>query len=316
MSHLIFAGERGDFGRLSRVAALGALLAATGTLPRRAEAQWVPGRDLFDFPIGTLAEAPALASRARIGLWNPAAIAGRDAARASFGVAALSTPSDQGVSAQLFGGAVAVRRDATVGISVARASVNDLLQTDEDPSSLGELRYESTLLSAFLARRSGRHVATGLALRYRTGQLGGTHRGAVAIDGGVLLDGLGARDARVAASTFLWTPASQQDARATYLGAADLRLAGADTSAEVRGGYSFASTERGVQEHFLFASGRRGVWEARGGVAHGESFGHARWRLRLGAGVYYARYAVAVAREENGAGLGGIYQFSLSSTLR
>ena len=131
----------------------------------------------------------------------------------------------------------------------------------------------------------------------------------------MLLDGLGARDGRVGASTFLWSPANQENERVTYTGAADLRLAG-DSAAEVRGGYSFATTERGVREHFLFASGRRGIWEGRGGLARAATFGDAQWRLRLGLGVYYARYAVAVAREENGAGLGAIYQFSLSSTLR
>jgi hypothetical protein len=315
MSHLIFASRRSPLATSTRAVAAATMLLASAAVPRFAAAQWVPGRELLDFPIGTLAEAPALATRARVGLWNPANIASRDAARTSFGIAALATPNDQGVSALLFGGARRMRRDLTVGLSVARASVRDLLQTDVDPSSQGELRYETNLVSAMVARRSGEHLATGLAVRYRAGQLAGTHRGAVAIDGGVLLDGLGKYDGRVAASTFLWSPANQENERVTYSGAADLRMTG-DSAAEVRGGYSFSTTERGVREHFLFASGRRGIWEGRGGVARGETFGDAQWRLRLGVGVYYARYAVAVAREENGAGLGAIYQFSLSSTLR
>lgn len=314
MSPLIFANERSGRMWSGYVARSSAVFVSWVLFPHALAAQWVPGRDLLDFPIGNLAEAPALASRARIGLWNPAAIAGREAARLSVGVAALTTPRDQGVSAQLLGGALRVPRGAIVGISVARASVSDLLRTDEDPRSLGELRYETTLVSALLARRSGEHLATGLAVRYRSGQLSGTRRSAVAIDGGVLLDGLGRRDARVAATTFLWSPANQ-DERPTYTGAADLRLAGVDSSGELRGGYSFSSTERSAREHFVFASGRHGIWEGRGGVARSESFGEARWRLRLGVGVYYSRYAVAVAREENGADLGAIYQFSLSSTV-
>ena len=315
MSHLIFEASSSDHLRLRLAALAVGMLAASAALPGSLGAQWVPGRELLDFPIGTLAEAPALASRSRVGLWNPATIAGRDAARVSAGVAALATPDDQGVSAQLFGGAMRLQRGITVGVSVARASVRDLLLTDQDPRSLGELRYETTLVSALLARRSGEHLATGLAVRYRAGQLAGTHRGVVALDGGVLVDGLGARDGRVAASTFLWSPANQEDERVTYSAAGDLRVAG-DSVGEVRGGYSFGTTERGVREHFVFASGRRGIWEGRGGVARNDGFGDARWGLRLGVGVYYARYAVAVAREENGAGLGAIYQFSLSSTLR
>lgn len=315
MSRLIFASGFGDRPGFRRAAVAASLLLVGALAPRPAAAQWVPGRELFDFPIGTLAEAPALATRARVALWNPASIAARDAARSSFGVSALATPNDQGVSAQLFGGAMRASRGIVVGLSVARASVRDLLQTDQDPSSLGELRYETTLLSAMVARRSGEHVATGIAVRYRAGQLAGTHRGAVALDGGVLVDGLGSRDGRVAASTFLWSPANQEDERVTYSGAGDLRLAG-DSAGEVRGGYSFGTTERGAREHYLFGSGRRGIWEGRAGAAYRDAFGDSRWRLRLGVGVYYARYAVAVAHEENGAGLGAIYQFSLSSTLR
>jgi len=39
------------------------------------QAQQVPGRQLYDFPLGALAEAPALANSAGGGFWNPATIA-------------------------------------------------------------------------------------------------------------------------------------------------------------------------------------------------------------------------------------------------
>ena len=293
----------------------GAIVAAAIALPGALPAQWVPGRDLLDFPLGTVGEAPALATGARIGLWNPAAIS-TDDARATFGVAALATPADQGVSAQLAGLAVRIQGGATVGLSVVRASVRDLLRTEEDPRSVGEVRYATTLVSAMAARRSGNHLITGLAVRYRAGQLGSTNRGGVALDGGVVLRALGSRDGRLAASTFLWSPANQADERATFTGAGDLRLTGARSPHELRAGYSYAATERGVREHFPFVSARRRIWQGRGGFTRSEAHGDARWRLRLGVGVYYARYAVAVSREESGAGLDAIYQFSLSSTVR
>ena len=316
MSRLIFAVTPAP--RAARRGALGLLLGLAGAagLPSAAAAQWVPGRDLLDFPIGTLAEAPALATQARIGLWNPAAIVTREEERARFGVAALTTPADQGVSAQLAGAALRLAGGLNVGLSVARAAVGDLLVTDEDPLSLGEVRYSTTLVSAMVARRNGDHVATGLAVRYRGGQLGGMSRGAIALDGGVLVDRLGSRDARVAASTFLWSPANQEEERATFTGAADLRLAGREATHEARAGYSYAATQGGVREHYAFVGGRSGIWEGRGGLARTAAFGHARWRLRLAVGVYYARYGVAVGREENGAGLPATYQFSLSSTVR
>jgi hypothetical protein len=315
MSHLIFDGDAGAAARGRWAVAAASILVASAAVAPTASAQWVPGRELLDFSLGTLAEAPALATRARVGLWNPASLAARDAARWSFGVAALTTPDDQGVSAQLFGGSMRFSRGLVTGLSIARASVRDLIETDQDPQSLSVLRYQTTLVSAMVAQRSGEHLAAGIALRYRAGELAGTHRGAVSIDGGVLVDGQGERDGRVAASTFLWSLANQEDERVTYSGAADLRLAG-DSAAEVRGGYSYSTTARGSQEHFVFASGRSGIWEGRGGLASRGSFSDSPWRLRLAVGVYYARYAVAVAREENGAGLGAVYQFSLSSTRR
>jgi hypothetical protein len=291
---------------------LPALAAAS---PASADAQRVPGRDLLELPVGALAEAPALASLAGAGLWNPAAIEVRGG-RLRLGAAALTTPADQGVSAELLGAAVALPGAITGGLSIARASVSDLVRTESDPQSLGNLSYGTTLISAMVARRSNRHVATGVAVRYRVGQLEGDSRGVVALDGGVMVDGLLGRDGRLAASTFLWSPANQGGERATFTGAADLRVAGDSAARELRAGYSYLGTENGAREHYGFASGRWGVWEGRAGAARSTFFDQSRWRLRLGVGVYYARYAVGVAREDTGAGLPATYQFSLSATVR
>jgi hypothetical protein len=290
---------------------------ALAALPAAAAAQWVPGRDLLDFPIGTLAEAPALADQAGVVLWNPAAMALLpDTVRARVGIAALTTAADQGVSAQLVGGTLALRAGLAAGLSVARASVADLVRTESDPESLGGIAYSTTLLSGMIARRSPSHVVTGLALRYRTGQLDGTTRAAVGVDGGLLVDGLFGRDGRLALSSFLWSPGDGENERATYTGAADVRVAGERVSRELRAGYSFLTTEHGMGEHFGFVSARHGPLRGRLGAARSTAFGESRWRLRLGVGVYYARFAVGVAREETGAGLPATYQFSLSSTIK
>src|SRR5436190_10918625 len=47
-------------------------------------AQWVAGRDLLDFPLGLLAEAPALSERLPGGLWNPATSSLTPSTRAEF----------------------------------------------------------------------------------------------------------------------------------------------------------------------------------------------------------------------------------------
>ncbi|MEP7000018.1 MAG: hypothetical protein ABI969_06050, partial [bacterium] len=65
------------------------------------QAQQVPGRQLYDFPLGALAEAPALASSAGGGFWNPATIALRGTEQLLLSGAALSSPIEQGVSAEI-----------------------------------------------------------------------------------------------------------------------------------------------------------------------------------------------------------------------
>ena len=244
-------------------------------------------------------------------------------------VAALATPADQGVSAQLAGVAVAFSKAVTGGLSVARAGVQDLVRTETDPQSLGRLSYNSTVYSALVARRSPAHVVTGLALRYRTGQLDDLRRGAVGLDGGVLADGLlGKLDARVAVASFLWRPANQADERATVTAATDARVGGTGELREARAGYGFTVTQGGSREHYAdgtvqsavnyaVGSARYGAWAGRFGVARATTFDDVTWRLRLGIGVYYARYVVGVSRESSGAaGLPATYQFSLSSTIK
>ena len=284
----------------------------------RLQAQQVPGSDLFEFPLGTMGEAPALAEQSGVAFWNPALAAMPRGSRARFGVAALATPADQGVSAQLAGVAVAFSKAVTGGLSVARAGVQDLVRTETDPQSLGRLSYNSTVYSALVARRSPAHVVTGLALRYRTGQLDDLRRGAVGLDGGVLADGLlGKLDARVAVASFLWRPANQADERATVTAATDARVGGTGELREARAGYGFTVTQGGSREHYAVGSARYGAWAGRLGVARATTFDDVTWRLRLGVGVYYARYVVGVSRESSGAaGLPATYQFSLSSTIK
>src|SRR5215217_7379440 len=102
-----------------------AALAVLGPL-RAAVSQQVPGRDLFQFPIGTMAEPPALASAAGGGFWNPATLSLEPGNRLLLAATALNSPIEQAVSAQL--GTIAYRAvdHLTVGVQVAQASVQDL----------------------------------------------------------------------------------------------------------------------------------------------------------------------------------------------
>lgn len=281
-----------------------------------AASQGVPGRDLLELPIATVAEAPVLASLAGDGLWNPATIWLRNGARLRLTGASLEGPPDQGVSAQLVAAAYAPWPRTTVGVAVFRASVADLIQTDDDPQSIGgEIPYTTLLGSATVAHRTNDRVTMGVSLRYRYGELDGVRSGSIGLDGGLVADGLAWRDARVAASTFLWRPANDAAERTRFSAGGDARVAGTDSLHEVRGGYAAAFTEQLSREHYAFAAGRYEAFEARMGMLHLAAYGNAVWRLRVGVGLHRGRYLVGVAREETGAGLRATYAFTLTSTM-
>ncbi len=280
-------------------------------------AQQVPGRDLLQFPLGTIDRAAALPGGIGDGLGNPATIALDSAEWLRAGVAALRTPSDQGVSVQLAAVAIALPGRLTVGAAVVRASVSDLLRTETDPRTIGrEIPYSTVVYSITVARRHTQHFTAGLAVRYRHGELDDERRGAFGLDGGLVAQHLAFRDASIGAATFLWRPANADEERTTVNVGGDLRLLGRDAAHQLRAGYSLAATAWEDREDFVFVAGRHGAWEARAGMVRTTVFGGQQWRMRLGVRVHYAEYMAGVAREENGAGLSPIYQFTLSSTLR
>ncbi len=298
---------------MRRVAVLSTLLLLS---TRTAGAQLVPGRDLLGFPLGLNAEAPALGTASGLGLWNPATILVPVGARLRLSVGSMSAPVDVAVSAQFAAIAAPWRRGITVGLSVAAASVKDLLRTDSDPESLGdEIPYTTTVVSLLAARRIG-PATVGTALRLRTGTLDNEHRSAVSVDAGVLTRGFGSRDVRLGASTFLASPFKNGRERASLLTAIDARVAGRDTLLTARAGVSSMLADGLAREEYGYVSGRVGRLEGRVGAARTEAYGRANWRARLGVAFHHRGYVIAVAREESAGNLSATYQFSLSSVLR
>ena len=289
-------------------AALSALVASRPLL-----AQQVPGRDLYQFPLGTLAEPAALATAAGGGFWNPATLAFGDTTRLLLSVTALDSPIDQAVSAQLATVAYRLGESLTGGVQFAQASVGDLLRTDTDPQSIGgEIPYRSTIVSAVAALRR-RSATVGLALRRRTGNVDDVTAHATSLDVGGSIERPFKLPIRLAGSTFLQSVNGKSD-RVSLLGAAEglIPLRRADIRAGVA-----AQHDRGAgSETFFYASGRLPYFEMRGGVARQTTFGLTTTRLRLGLGLRYARYLVGVAREEGTAGLGSTYQFMLTTVFR
>jgi hypothetical protein len=276
----------------------------------------VPGRDLLSFPIGLTAEAPALGTTSGFGFWNPASVSVPAGSRVRLAVGTMSAPVDLAVSAQVATVAARWRDGSTLALGIAHASVGDLLRTDSDPQSIGdEIPYSTTLLSLIGARSIG-PVTVGTALRVRTGRLDETTRRAVSVDVGVISRGLGPRDIRLAASTFLASPFSREHERAEFLLAADARVFGADTLRTSRAGLSYTAADGMPRESFGYLGARWERLEARLGAARTEAYGRTNWRGRLGVAFHHRGYVIGVAREESAGNLSATYQFTLSSVLK
>ena len=297
-----------------RRAAISSLLVLVA--PAAAFAQRVPGRDLLDFPLGTLADAPTLATTTGLGLANPAAIWIPNDHLGRVSLSALQTPAEVGVGIQALAVAVSIPRQIAASLSIVQASVNDIPRTELDPQSQpGDIPYSTALFSVGVARRQ-ESVIAGVMLRYRVGSLDDQRRGAFGVDAGVLADSLLGRPIRAGASTFLWRPANGSDEETAYSGAIDGRVLRGPGSREGRIGYSLTLIERRTVEHYAFAALNEGRWDATAGLLRHASSGEGEWALRIGIGLRHKRYHIGVARDGIRDGIGGIYQFTLTSFIR
>ena len=292
-----------------------ALLIAALAVAAPAGAQRVPGRDLLDYPIGALAEPPVMAG-ADVALWNPANIIPAPGNRGRVGFATVQTPTDLGISVVGVSLAAALPRNLAAAVSAVRGSVTGIARTTYDPTTVpGDIPYNTTMLSAGFARRT-ENVSAGLALRYRTGTVDTERRGAFGVDGGILADSLLGLPIRGAASTFLWRPANGADEETAYSGALDAQLYRLDSTLVARGGYALTLVEQRTVEHYVFAGASGKRWEVRTGLARHQAAGESEWSFRVGTGLQYGRYHIGVAREGARDGLGGVYQFTLTTLIR
>jgi len=295
-------------------AALTSIAVTAVVSPSKANAQRVAGRDLLDFPLGLLAEAPALSTQMAGGLWNPATSALSAATRAEFGFAGLTTPQELGVKLDMLAAAFKLKPSITGSVSLAQASVSDILRTETDPQSLTEIPYSTTLLSMGAAT-SWKNATFGASARYRWGTADTEHSGAFALDGGVVVDRVANTPIRFAASTFLYSPSSSSN-EASYFAAADVPVLRLDTTLVVRAGYSIAKTEQRGNEHYAFGTATYRQFDLSTGWSTATDFGNTSNRWRLGFGLRRAGYTVAIGRESGGAGLGASYQFLLTRAVK
>lgn len=280
-----------------------------------AGAQQVPGRDLLEFPLGLLAEAPALSSRMTAELWNPASANLPAGYRASVGFAGLTTPNEQGVALTMVGGEYRIPHDVTASLSFAQASVTDIFRTTTDPQTQGgDIPYSTSILSLGAATARG-PLAIGAAARLRTARFDAEHSHVGSFDVGATLDRLGPVPVRVALSTFLLSSSAKRESP-TYNFAADAPLARLDSTFVLRGGYSFSQTDARGHDHYAFTTASYRVLEASAGFLQSVAYGNTSRRVRLGVGLRYAEYDVAFGREDGAAGISASYQVILTRVFR
>jgi hypothetical protein len=281
-----------------------------------ARAQGAPARDLWDFPIGTLADPPALAGPAGGALYNPASpLIGGRAGRAVFGITALSASADQGVEGQLAHGTWYSRASQAITISLGRSAVSGIVRTGTDPQGLGTIPYESWVSSLSVARSVSRHLVVGAAARYRTGRADELTGRSIAADVGAVAQHLTPADLRLAVASFLWRPGREIEDRSGGSAALDARVLGRSELRGVRLGYSTQWARRGASEDFFFARARYNVLEFVGGTTSTQRFGESNRRARFGLTFHFSRYSAGVAREDGVSRLAPTYQFSLTSVL-
>jgi hypothetical protein len=279
-------------------------------------AQGVPARDLWDFPIGALADAPALAGSAGGALYNPASpLIGGTAGRAAFGITALSASADQGVEGQLAHSTWFRAGGQAITVSLGRAAVGGIIRTGTDPQGLGSVAYQSWVSSLSLSRAVSRHLLVGAAARYRTGRADDVTGRSIAADIGVVGQHLTPLDLRIGLASFLWRPGREIEDRSGASMALDGRVLGRSDLRGVRLGYSAQWARRGAREGFLYARARYSVLELVGGTTQTRRFGESNTRARFGVTFHFARYSAGIAREDGVSRLAPTYQFSLTSLL-
>jgi hypothetical protein len=284
-------------------------------------AQEVPARDLLQFPLGLVAEPPGLSTRMVGGLWNPAAIALPRDSRIAFGVAGLTTDQNQGVQLDMFGLEYRLRSAIVGTLTFAQASVADVLRTETDPTTTAEIPYGTSVLSIGAAGTKTNLAGTktdvtiGLAGRFRWATLDTDHSSVFGFDAGVLADHAFGFPVRVSASTFLFSPSRSRES-ATYMYAADVPVYKRDTTLTVRAGYAGSKTDHRGVEDYGFATITYRVFDASVGYDRSSVFSDQSSRIRMGIGLHYAGYTVAVGREDGAAGFGPSYQFILTRSVR
>lgn len=287
------------------------VLSIAGPVP----AQQLPGRDLFEFPLGSIAEGTALALQTGDGFRNPASILLARDERARLSVSSLLTGAQQSVSGQVVAAAIQLRGH-TLGVSVARASVDGIARTEGDPQSIGgDVPYDALVVSLVGATRRSRNLSGGLAVRWLRGELDLTTRNELGLDAGVVGEHLTPADVRVGATSFFWRPGSRSGDGVTLSLSIDGRVLGRDPLRTVRAGYAFATTPGISTEHYVFTSARWQAVEARTGIARTSAFTHASARWRLALGVHVDRYFAAISRDDNPSGLAASYQFTLTRAI-
>ena len=100
------------------------------------------------------------------------------------------------------------------------------------------------------------------------------------------------------------------------MAAADVPVFARDSTMGVRAGFSMSTTAGHGRDAYAFATSSYRQLDLSGGLLQSTIFGTTSRRWRLGCGLRYAAYTVAVGREDGAAGLPASFQFLLTRIVR
>ena len=297
-----------------------ALLTLAGVFggARDAAGQAAVASDLWQVAAGTLVVPPALADDGSAALWTPAVVIAPGGRQARFGVEAVHSPSDVGISGGIASFGIRLGGLGTLNAVYGRLGVDGLVRTETSPEGIGDIPVYAEVVSLGFARVVAPGLVAGAAVRSVAGQLDVSSRSQLGVD-------FGARYtlARVTlgfATRFLDPTFRQAEEAASYSLAGAYRTAaspmwGTVVSLALRYGATWTHGE-GVQ-HLLSGGVQLGEGsELDVGAARETQAGMAVWRSRLGLAVGVGRYRVYLGRDGGVNDFGATYRFGLTAGMR
>ncbi len=286
---------------------------------RGAVGQAAVASDLWQVAAGTLVIPSALADDGSAALWTPAVVIAAGGRQARFGIEAVHSPSDIGISGGIATLGIRLGGLGTLNAVYGRLGIDGLVRTETSPEGLGDIPVYAEVVSLGFARVVAPGLVAGAAVRSVAGQLDVSSRTQLGLDFGARYTF--ATHLTLGFATRFFDPTFRQAEEA-----ASYSLAGAYQTGPtpmwgttvvlaLRYGATWMHGE-GMQHLVSGGVSLGGNAEVDVGAARETQAGVAVWRSRLGVAVGTGRYRIYLGRDGGVNGFGATYRFGLTAGMR